>query len=282
MRVDAHQHFWSLVRDDYQWLTAAIGPLYRDFQPVDLSPILKTVGVEATVLVQAAATEAETRYLFEVARECGFVRGVVGWLDLHDDHIAERATALVVDGRGLLKGVRPMLQDITSDEWIADPRLDPAFDAIRSLGLTFDALVRMRHLPHLAERIRRSPGVRMVIDHAAKPDIAGRRYDAWRAALKPFASMPGVYCKLSGLVTEAGPDWRREDVTPYARATLELFGPERTMWGSDWPVLNLASDYAAWFALTEDVLQDLPASDQELVLGGNAVRFYSLETGVTA
>jgi L-fuconolactonase len=282
VRVDAHQHFWSLARNDYGWLSEAVEPLYRDFQPDDLAPLLKTFGIEATVLVQAAATEAETRYLFELARQGGFVRGVVGWLDLLDENVPERATSLAAEGRGLLKGLRPMLQDIPADDWIADPRLDPAFDVIRSLGLALDALVRPRHLPHLAERIRRSPGVRMVIDHAAKPDIAGRQYKAWRAALEPFALMPGVYCKLSGLVTEAGPHWRRDDVTLYGQAVLDMFGPERTLWGSDWPVLNLASDYAAWFALTENVLADLPGADQDLVLGGNAVRFYSLETGVVA
>lgn len=279
MRVDAHQHFWTLDRGDYDWLSASVEPLYRDFMPIDLAPLLDTAGIETTVLVQAAATESETRFLLGLAQETGFVGGVVGWLDLLDNHIAERAAALVADGRGLLKGVRPMLQDIAADDWIADPRLDVAFEAIGSLGLAFDALVRPRHLPHLAERICRSPNVRVVIDHAAKPDIGGRGYDAWRAALLPLAAIPGVHCKLSGLVTEAGPHWRREHVFPYAAAVLELFGPERTIWGSDWPVLNLASDYAAWLALTTDVLADFRTADRDLVLGGNAIRFYALDQG---
>lgn len=281
MRIDAHQHFWELRRGDYAWLTPELTPLFRDFLPSDLAPHLADAGIDATVLVQAAATEAETHFLLDIAQSTRFVAGVVGWLDLGRSDFADRAASLSATGGGYLKGIRPMIQDIAGDAWVAAPTLDAAFNTLADLGLVFDALVRPRHLPYLAARLRRSPRLRVVIDHAAKPDIAGGSYDSWRAALEPFSRTTGVMCKLSGLLTEATPGCPTADIDRYARSVLDMFGPERVIWGSDWPVVNLTSDYESWFSMTLDALAHLGASDRDLILGGNACHFYSIRNGAT-
>lgn len=276
MIVDSHQHFWSLARGDYSWLTPELDPIYRDHLPEDLAPHLARADVAATVLVQAAPTEDETRFMFDLARETPFVCAVVGWADMEGRDFGDRLEALKADGHGYLKGIRPMVDDITDDTWIASPKLDAAFDAIVALDLRFDALVLAHQLPHLEARLKRTPGLNLVIDHAAKPPIASGESVSWSQALAPLARRTNVYCKLSGLVTEAGPDWQREQIRPYARAILEIFGTERVMWGSDWPVLNLAAEYATWFDLACECLAGFRSRDVDQVLGGNAARFYRL------
>ena len=275
IRVDAHQHFWRVARGDYTWLTPALGAIHRDFEPADLQPLLATRGIEATVLVQAAATVAETHFMLELADRFPFIRGVVGWVDMTSADATETLERLAA--HMAFKAVRPMLQDLPDPAWIATAPTAPAVDTLIRLGLRFDALVKTPHLPHLLTFARRHPALPIVIDHAAKPDMAHGEFAAWRAALEPLAALPQVHCKLSGLVTEIGPGWRLETLRPYADAVLELFGPHRVMWGSDWPVLNLASDYATWGATTDTLLARLAAEDRAAVLGGTAVRFYGLQ-----
>jgi L-fuconolactonase len=275
LRVDAHQHFWALMRTDYGWLTPALGPIYRDFSPSDLEPLLAAQGIGATVLVQAAPTLAETMFLLKFATHFEFIRGVVGWLDMERPDAPERLQSLAT--HPAFKGLRPMLQDLPDPAWIATAPIAPAVDALVDLGLCFDALVKTIHLPHLLAFARRHPELPIVIDHAAKPDMPNDEFAAWRAALAPLAALPQVHCKLSGLVTEIGPGWKVDTLRPYADAVLEMFGPQRVMWGSDWPVLNLASDYATWCATTDTLLSGLNAADRAAVLGGNAVRFYRLD-----
>ncbi|MCC5869243.1 MAG: amidohydrolase family protein [Gammaproteobacteria bacterium] len=279
MIVDAHQHFWSLQRPDYTWLTPELAPLYRDYLPQDLQPLLAASGVQQTVLVQAAATEAETRYLCELAGQCGFVAGIVGWVDMARDDFAARLEALGSSAAGRLKGIRPMLQDLDDDTWVAAPALDGAFEALAQSTLAFDALVFPRHLPWLQQRLERTPGLRVVIDHAAKPPIARGEIDSWRDALAPLARREGVYCKLSGLLTEAGPDWHPAQVRPFIDCVVSLFGTERVLWGSDWPVLNLAADYPSWFELAQACLAGHGTTALERIFGGNAGHFYRLAQG---
>jgi L-fuconolactonase len=279
MRVDAHQHYWSVGRGDYGWLTPALAPLYRDFGPADLEPELRALGITGTVLVQAAPTLAETLYLLDLAARTPSVLGVVGWVDLASDDVHAQLAALSAHPK--LKGVRPMLQDLPDHRWIARAPIDAGLESLTRLGLRFDALVRSRHLPHLLERMQRQPELPIVIDHAAKPDVRSGEFDAWRERIAPLARLPRVYCKLSGLLTEAPPGCGAGVFAPYVDTVLELFGPQRVMWGSDWPVLNLAARYSEWATLTDRLLQSLDAEERQAVLGGTATRFYGLSPPLT-
>jgi L-fuconolactonase len=273
-RIDAHQHFWRLAARGASWPPPSLAPIYRDFLPPDLAPLLAANGIDATVLVQSLPTRADTDFLLQLAGATPFVAGVVGWVDLKAPDAARQIDALAQDPA--LKGLRPMLQDIEDETWIDDPVLDPAIDAMVRNRLVFDALVLPQHLPALLAFARRHPALAIVIDHAAKPPIASGAVDDWAADLAALAALPQVCCKLSGMVTEARPDWREADLEPYARVVLAAFGPERVIWGSDWPVLNLALDYAGWVDTSAALLQALSAAEQDRVLGLNAIRIYRL------
>jgi L-fuconolactonase len=273
MRIDAHQHFWRLSRGDYGWLTPAEHPaICRNFGPDDLAPLLADAAIERTVLVQAAPTAAETRYLLEIAAATPFVAGVVGWADFKAPREIE---ALAADVN--LLGLRPMLQNLDDDAWILRPKIEPALDAMQAVGLRFDALVKPRHLPHLARLLARRPHLRVVIDHGAKPDIAGGgSLASWREAMRAIARDTAAYCKLSGLVTEAKATWAEEDLRPYVDVLLEAFGPARLMWGSDWPVVNEAGGYATWRSAAEALTEGCSAADRALIFGGAAQAFYGI------
>jgi len=277
-RVDSHHHVWRLDRGDYGWLTPAKAAIYRDFSLDDLRPHLAAAGIGATVLVQAAPTEAETRFMLAVARASdGLVRGVVGWADLATPDAAERIAALPAEAGPLLKGLRPMLQDIADPGWILRPALAPALHAIAAAGLRFDALVRPRHLPAMLELARRHPDLPVAIDHGAKPEIAAQGWEPWASGMARIAGETAAVCKLSGLVTEAAPGWQADDLRRYVDHLFALFGPSRLMWGSDWPVVDLAGGYAAWWEATGRLLPaGLSAEDRAAILGGTATRFYGL------
>jgi L-fuconolactonase len=279
MQIDAHQHFWRVDRGDYGWLTPDAHPaICRDFGPADLAPLLAAARVERTVLVQAAPTEAETQFLLEVAHATPFVAGVVGWADFEAPNAAEMVEGMAADPK--LLGLRPMLQDLDDDAWILGPELAPALDAMQAAGLTFDALVTPDHLPYLAVLLRRRPDLKVVIDHGAKPEIArgatGWALTGWADAMRAIARDTSAFCKLSGLVTEAGPGWTVERLKPFADVLLEAFGPARLMWGSDWPVVNEAGGYAAWRGAAEALTAHLSAQDRALVFGGTAAAFYGI------
>jgi len=270
--VDAHQHFWHLARGDYDWLRPSLGPIHRDFSPRDLAPILARHGIGRTILVQAAPTIAETRFLLALARQAPFVAGVVGWVDFEAQDSPDQIALLAADP--LLVGLRPMVQDIDDDDWLLRPSLASAFRAMIAHDLVFDALVRPRHLPRLAKVIDRHPDLSVVVDHAAKPPIGEGRLDPWRANLAVVARTPHACCKLSGLVTEARSDWTPDHLRPYTDHVLAIFGAARVLWGSDWPVVNLAGGYDCWRAATTDLLQGIDAGGRAAILGGNAVRVY--------
>lgn len=273
-KIDGHQHFWALERGDYGWLTPAQAPLYRDFGPADLEPLLARAGVDRTVLVQAAPTAAETRYLLELAGRHAFVAGVVGWVDLERPDAPAMLAELAQQPK--LVGIRPMLQDIDDPAWITRPELGAAFARLADLGLCFDALVKPLHLPYLLEFLSRHPGLRAVVDHGAKPDIGGGEWQPWADHIAAIGERTSACCKLSGLITEANPTQSWDDLVPYLDHLLAVFGVERLIWGSDWPVLNLAGDYASWRTAFTAWLSDRAADAQDLVDGGNAARFYGL------
>ena len=276
LRIDAHQHFWTLQRSDYGWLTPKLGPLYRDFNPQDLEPILRDFGIDKTIVVQAAPTVNETLYLLELAEQTDFIAGVVGWIDLQDGAHASRVLQELATSPKFI-GVRPMIQDIDDPAWIARPELAPAVDALIEQNLCFDALVKPIHLPHLIQFLNCHPTLRVVVDHGAKPDIAGDRWQPWAQQMETIAKQPNVYCKLSGLMNEADPQGAGNDVLRYARHLLEVFGTQRLIWGSDWPVLNLVADYSDWHRITHQILYALDDAARARVLGGNAATFYGLK-----
>jgi L-fuconolactonase len=273
MRIDAHQHFWRLARGDYGWLTPALAPIYRDFGIEDLKPHLAAAGISGTVLVQAAPSEAETEFLLGLAGESGgLVKAVVGWADFEAPDAPRSLERLARDP--LLRGVRPMMQDIPDTDWMLHPALDPAFRAIIDLDLCFDALVQPRHLTNLRRLLDRYPALKLVVDHGAKPRIAADEREPWAADMHALARETDAWCKLSGLVTEASATWEMADLQPYADHLLDCFGGERLIWGSDWPVVELAGGYERWWTATEALLRPLDEASRERVLGENAARFY--------
>jgi L-fuconolactonase len=277
MIIDAHQHFWSLPRADYGWLTPAAGVLYRDYLPRDLAPILKDHEVQTTLLVQAAPTEAETRFLFELAGAHVFIGGVIGWVDFEASDAAQRIAALAASGGGKLKGLRPMVQDLDDPDWLARPSLDAAFEAMTAHGLVFEALVRPRHLGPLRQRLLRHPRLRAVLDHAGKPDIAGGGLVSWAAELGRLARDTPICCKLSGLLNEAAGRHAEDDLLPYVSQVFDGFGPERILWGSDWPVLNAVATYGEWLALSRALVERCAPGRAAQVFAGTARRLYQLE-----
>ncbi|WP_136442445.1 amidohydrolase family protein [Pacificoceanicola onchidii] len=277
--IDAHQHFWQIARGDYDWMTEDVAAIQHDSLPGDLAPHLQRHGITGTVVVQAAATVAETEFLLSLAEETDFIKGVVGWVNLTDASAPGTLDRLAKFPK--FKGVRPMLQDIEDTRWIAQPKVIAGLKALADRELRLDALITPRHLDVLREVAASLPDLPIVIDHCAKPVIAAGADpgDEWRQGLSRLAELPNVFCKLSGLANEAGPGWNAERLRAVAEHVLDSFGPTRVMWGSDWPVLNLAGDYAAWREVSETLLGGLSAADRAAVFGETASRFYGLDAG---
>lgn len=274
-RIDAHQHFWRPARGDYGWLTPQAHPaICRDYLPGDLAPLMAREGVGRTVLVQAAPSETETDFLLALAAKTPFVAGVVGWAMLEAADAPARIARFA--GRSKAVGLRPMLQDLPADDWILDPRLGPAITAMTGAGLRFDALVTPRHLPHLLVFLARHPDLPVVVDHAAKPDIAAGALEPWAGQMRRIGRETRAFCKLSGLASEAAPGWTGAQLQPFMGVLLEAFGPRRLMWGSDWPVVEEAGGYRRWAAAALALISALPADDRDAILGGTAERFYGL------
>jgi L-fuconolactonase len=272
MKIDAHQHFWRIDRGDYGWLTPAQGAIYRDFLPPDLVPHVARLGIEATILVQAAPTVAETRFLLGVAAATPLVAGVVGWTPFEAPDAPDAIAMLAHEHR--LVGLRPMVQDEADDDWLLRPALRAAFDALIAHRLVFDALVLPRHLSRLARVLDRHPDLAVVVDHGAKPRIRESDVASWRADMAIVAAHPNVTCKLSGLVTEAPAGAGLATLQPYIDVLLELYGTRRLIWGSDWPVVELAGGYDRWHGLAQEALSALDPAECAAVFGGNAERVY--------
>lgn len=264
--IDAHVHLWRLGVNDCTWPTSAEAAIHRDVEAAELIATLDAAGIDTAVLVQSQESALDTEWLLAAADIEPRIRAVVGWAPLHD--------AAAVQARAshpLLAGLRPMVQHRAADCY-DDPLLDPALRLMTEAGLVFEALVRPQHLPALARLALRHPDLAIVIDHGAKPDIAGGAIEPWGEALAPLAGLGNVACKLSGLLSEKAPEQPDEAVLPYGEAILTLFGAERTIWGSDWPVLNMASGYDDWLALARSIV---PVADRAAVFGGNAARLYA-------
>lgn len=273
-RIDAHQHYWRISRGDYFWMGPAVAPIMRDVLPPDLAPHLKAAGFSRTVLVQAADTVAETEFLLDLAEAEDSIAAVVGWVDLGADDVEDTLTRLA--RRGKFRGIRPMLQDIEDTFQILEPKRLSALRLLARLGLRFDALAQPRHLPVVAALADHIPELPIVVDHGAKPFIAKGIMEPWASDMAALAKRPSVLCKFSGLANEAGAGWTAATLKPYADHLIACFGPERLMFGSDWPVIELAATYESWLATAEELLSGLSAAGREAVFGGNAARFYGI------
>jgi L-fucono-1,5-lactonase len=276
--VDAHHHFWDPAVADYPWLTDELAAIRRRFEPADLEPLVRAAGVEATVLVQTRSSLEETVDFLGTAATTSFVRGVVGWVDLTEPGVAETLAGLR-DGRGgsFLAGLRHQAHDEPDPDWLIRDDVVRGIEAVGRTGLAYDLLVRPRELAAALALARRLPDVRFVIDHIAKPPIATGELEPWASLIAPFRELPNVACKISGMVTEADwTAWTPADLRPYVDHVLGVFGPERLVFGSDWPVCLLAATYDAVLAATREVLDELSPDEKAAVFGGTATAVYRL------
>ena len=276
MIIDSHQHFWTPCRGDHDWMPLDNPILNRTYLPADLTPILQAGGIDGTVLVQAAATVNETEYMLGLADASGFVKGVVGWVDFEKP--SDHAQLARLRGHPKFKGVRPMIQDIADDHWMLRDDVQWGYKAICDLDLTFDALGFPRHLANFLTLRQRYPSLRVVIDHCMKPQIRDHSvasFRVWADGMDRLADT-GAYCKFSALITEANPDWSVADLKPYVDHVLAAFGPEKVMWGSDWPVCRLRAEYEVWHKAAQDLTADLSPAAKARIYGATAAEFYRL------
>jgi L-fuconolactonase len=271
--IDSHQHFWQVARGDYGWMGEHVAPLLRDFMPDDLRPHLARAGIDRTIVVQAAETEAETDFLLDLAARTDFIAGIVGWLDMDADNFPERLAHY--RRNPLFVGLRPMLQGLDDDAYILRPRVLEHLRLVADADLAFDILTFPRHLPHVRRALEAVPDLRAVVDHLSKPSIASGLLDPWRDDIAAIAAFPAVSCKVSGMVTEASMDWRPDDFRPYVDHVAAVFGADRLMFGSDWPVATLAASYAEVSALSRTLLGvHFGPADLARIFGANAAEVY--------
>lgn len=271
--IDSHQHFWRYEATEYPWIDDSMAALRRDFLPPHAKCEMERAGVGGTIAVQARQTLDETRWLLDLAREHPFIRGVVGWIDLRADVDAQLAP--FANDRALV-GVRHIVQ-AEPDGFLERPDLLAGMPRLEPAGLAYDILVYARQLPQAIAFARRFPRQRFVLDHLGKPDVRGGGFDAWQRHVRDLAALPGVCCKLSGLVTEA--DWRTwtpGQLRPYLDAALDAFGPDRIMIGSDWPVCLVAAPYGDVIALVREAIAEYSEAEQQRMLEGTAREFWNL------
>jgi L-fuconolactonase len=273
--IDSHQHFWQLGRFDYPWMSPDLGILYRDYLPSQLEPTLQECGVTKTILVQASNSLAETHWLLNLANAHPFIAGVVGWVDLTDAGLEEELELLTANRK--FKGVRHLVESEPAEDWLVQPSVLRGLQVLEKHQVSYDLLVHTRHLKHVRTVAETCPELRLVVDHMAKPPIAGGQIKEWAQEIKAVAGYPNVSCKLSGLVTEANhTSWSTEDLRPFVDRALEFFGPARMMFGSDWPVCLLATSYRQVQESIKSLLAELGDEDRSRVFGETAAEFYRL------
>ncbi|MBL7829247.1 MAG: amidohydrolase family protein [Saprospiraceae bacterium] len=276
MKLDAHQHFWKFdpVRD--AWISDAMSVLRRDFLPTDLEPVFQENGIDGCVAVQADQSDTETEFLLDLARKYPFIKAVVGWIDIRSKALPERLDRLA--GHTRLKGFRHILQG-EKPEFMLQPDFIRGIHTLGKRGFTYDILVFPRHLNAVASFLKINDNQPFIIDHLAKPYIKQGKIKQWSKDLRAIARHEQVYCKLSGMVTEADwTAWKPSDMTPYLEVALEAFGPRRLVYGSDWPVCLLAGSYKKQMDLVTLFIQQLSPSEQAQIMGQNALHFYRIES----
>ena len=278
MIVDAHHHFWDPAAAEYPWLTDELAAIRRPFGPDDLAPLLRQTGVDATVLVQTRSSVEETVEFLATAGSTPWIRGVVGWVDLTDEGVGDVVAQLRAGAGGdRLAGIRHQAHDEPDPDWLVRDDVVRGIAAVGRAGLVYDLLVRPRELPAALALARRLPSVTFVIDHVAKPPIAAGALEPWSTLLAPFGNLENVACKVSGMVTEAEwTAWTPADLRPYVDHVLEVFGPDRLLFGSDWPVCLLAASYERVVSAAREVLGGLGERELAQVFGETARRVYRL------
>lgn len=280
MRIDSHQHYWKVERGDYHWMTPSVPVLCRDYLPADLRPSLIEHNIEKTILVQAAQTVAETDFLLELAANDDSIAGVVGWLDMEDAEFPRVFERYIRNPKFI--GLRPMLQDIPDDRWILSPEVLASLRVVAEATFPFEFLTYSRHLPFVNQVLKSFPNLRAAIDHISKPEIRAHKMEPWRSCIAQLAQHPNLYCKLSGMITEADHErWTPDDLRPYIDHVVQCFGWDRIMFGSDWPVCLCAGSYSRVIGVLREVLSSrLNDETESKLFGGNAVRFYKLDAEV--
>jgi len=277
MHIDAHQHFWRYESKEYRWIDDSMAALRRDFFPADLKPELERSGFQGCVAVQARSTLEETRWLLDLAEQAPFILGVVGWVDLRSPRLRSELEPFM--GRAKLVGVRHVVQDEPDERFLLQPDFLRGIAALEEFDLAYDILIYTKHLPVAAEFVKRFPRQRFVLDHLAKPPIKSGALEPWTRDIRVLAGFPNVYCKVSGMVTEA--DWRAQkpaDMRPYLDVVFDCFGASRLMIGSDWPVCTVAGTYSRVMDLVKNYVGKRSAEEKDAVLGGNAAKFWKLKT----
>lgn len=276
MRIDSHHHFWRYTPEEYAWIDEPMAAIRRDYLPEDLAPEIRSCGIESVISVQARQTLEETSWLLHLSSTHDFIGGVVGWVPLIAQDVPEILAAFMQQGR--LKAVRHVLQGEADDQYMLRADFNRGIAALSEFGVVYDILIFERHLPQALEFVDRHPHQIFVLDHIGKPRMRENVLSPWRENIHRLAERPNVYCKISGMVTEAGYSaWTKKDLAPYLDTVLDAFGPQRLMFGSDWPVCLVAATYRSWFTLVSKQITVLSESEQEAILGGTARHVYSLD-----
>ncbi len=273
--IDSHQHFWNYSPQRQTWMTDEMTLLKRDFLPSDLLPMLKKCSIQGCIAVQASQTEEENTFLLTLANQNDFIKGVVGWVDLQLDQVEQRLARYSKSKK--MRGFRHIIHDEADVDFMLRPDFIRGIGLLKQFDFTYDILIFPKHLPNTLRLVRKYPDQPFVIDHLAKPIIRERKIEDWKRELGAIAACENVYCKVSGMVTEAKwQDWRKEDFTPYLDAVLELFGTNRIMYGSDWPVCTLSASYEDMYEIVTNYFSKFSKIEKENVFGSNAARFYHL------
>jgi len=276
MHIDAHQHFWRYDRREYGWIDDSMAVLRRDFLPADLKPELDRSGFQGCIAVQVRQTLEETSWLLELAERAPFIFGVVGWVDLRSPRLPFELKSFA--GKSKLVGVRHIVQSEPDERFLLQPDFLCGIAMLEEFDLAYDILIYPRHLPVAAEFVARFPRQRFVLDHLAKPPIKSGAVDVWARGIRELASFPNLFCKVSGLVTEADwQSWTPDDMRPYLDVAFECFGPSRLMIGSDWPVCSAAAPYSRVMDVVTNYLSKYAAKEKDAVLGGSAATFWRLQ-----
>jgi L-fuconolactonase len=276
MKIDSHQHFWRYNPTRDAWITDDMSILKRDFLPLELSLECKANGIDASIAIQADKSEKETLFLLEMAEDNPLIAGVVGWTDLASTNIEERLQFFSRYEK--LRGFRHIAQSEPDDHFLVQSNFLRGISHLGQFGFTYDILIYPKQLPAAIELVSKFPEQRFVIDHLAKPDIKSQDLTFWETHIRRLAESPNLFCKLSGLVTEADwHNWKAADFKPYLDVVFDAFGADRVMFGSDWPVCLLAASYAQVKQIIEDYLHGCTVEQKENIFGGNAIRFYNLK-----
>ena len=280
MRIDAHQHFWQYDPDRHRWINDEMSAIRRDFFPGDLATILKTLQIDGTIAVQADETIVETTFLLDLAAKNDFIKAVVGWTDLHSPELEK--TLYNFKGIEKLAGFRCVMQGAPDEKYLSNDLFANNLKKLAEHGYTYDLLVYHNQLPALISMTEKLPDNQLILDHIGKPDIRNKQFQTWKEQIKILAKHPGIYCKLSGMVTEANySKWTYDDLLPYLETSAEYFGIDRICFGSDWPVCLVAGSYNKVYEVIEKFVHQLSKSDQEKIFGLNTLQFYKIKDGST-